>query len=100
MKKTFRQPKLLIRNEMTFENMKVPTPAPQTVTPVASARSRSKYMVTITIAGQYIRPNPVPMMIPTETIKNSIDVAKYEMAHLKRFLMNFSWKNSCTQWMQ
>lgn len=68
---------------MILEKRNVPTPAPQTVTPVASARYFSKYMVTITIAGQYMRPNPVPMTIPTEKVKNPMEVALYDMAHLK-----------------
>lgn len=73
----------LIKNVMNLENTKVPTPYPQTVTPVASARRRSKYMVTITIAEKFIRPIPMPMTIPAN-IKNSIELALYEMTHLKR----------------
>lgn len=54
---------------MILEKTNVPTPAPQTVTPVANERYFSKYIVTTTIAGQYIRPKPVPMTIPTENNK-------------------------------
>lgn len=80
--KTVRQLNRTIKKEITLENTNVPTPAPQTVTPVAKARSRSKYIVTMTIAGQYINPNPVPMTIPTDRIRNSIELALYDIAHL------------------
>ncbi len=48
--------------------MKVPMPAPQTAMPVAKARLSSKYMVTITMAGQYISPKPKPASGPSTVI--------------------------------
>ena len=39
---------------------KVPIPEPQTAIPVANARFFSKYIETLTIAGKYIRPKPMP----------------------------------------
>ena len=39
---------------------KVPKPEPQTAMPVAKARFFSKYIDTHTIAGKYMRPNPIP----------------------------------------
>lgn len=68
---------------MIREKTKVPTPAPQTVIPVANERYFSKYIVTITIAGQYIKPKPVPITIPTENIKYVIESARYDIAQLK-----------------
>lgn len=43
------------------ENAKVPIPEPHTAIPVAKDRLFSKYPVTHTIAGRYIRPNPRPV---------------------------------------
>ena len=40
--------------------IKVPKPEPQTAMPVAKARFFSKYIDTHTIAGKYMRPNPIP----------------------------------------
>ena len=40
--------------------IKVPKPEPQTAMPVAKARFFSKYIDTHTIAGKYMRPNPMP----------------------------------------
>ena len=41
--------------------MKAPTPAPQDAIQLANARFFSKYDVTITTAGKYMRPNPIPI---------------------------------------
>lgn len=37
----------------------------------------------MTIAGQYIKPKPIPITQPTEPIRYSTEVAKYDAAQLK-----------------
>jgi hypothetical protein len=49
-----------INHALSGEKMNVPMPAPHTAIPVANARFSSKYIVTITIAGQYMSPKPRP----------------------------------------
>jgi hypothetical protein len=48
----------------------VPRPDPQTAIPVAKARFFSKYIETLTIAGKYISPNPIPEIYIETFLKN------------------------------
>lgn len=59
-----------IRTSISGAKMNVPKPDPQTAMPVASDRSLSKYIVTLTIAGKYMRPKPNP--VPTPIVINNV----------------------------
>ena len=75
-----RHPNLSTRPEAMGAKRNVPTPEPQTQTPVAKLSLLVKYWPTATTAGTYIRPSP----IPRQHLSMHLNTSQYICAGLRQ----------------